>query len=140
MKIAMCTANGEEHGLIGTLSNNVPFDGFKNMKPETKAKCEKQKKDDSVVVKARYLNKRGKHERLTKPYCRWSGEPIQMYHLIPGHVYDLPRGFIDEVNAIKVKKRSGLVSVNGEPLNRDESPLESDQDDEALHQLVPANF
>lgn len=138
--VKMLTASGEEHGLINTLSNSVPFDDFKNMSPEMKEKCRKEKKEDARLVKVKYINTRGKHERLSKPYCRWAGDPIQQWHLIPGHVYEVPMGFVKEVNEIKVPRRSGLVSMDGEPLKKDESPLDKDQDGEQLHMLVSATF
>lgn len=139
-KLLQATASGEQHGLINTLTNSVIFDEFKHMNPAMKAKCEKEKKEDSRLVKARYINHRGKHERLTKPYCKWSGDPIQMYHLIPGYTYELPLGMINEVNAVRMPKRSGLVSVNGENVVDDGSPLDKDTSGEAIHELVPAAF
>ncbi len=139
-KVMMCTASGEQHGLINTLTNSVPFDDFKSMTPEMKEKCRKEKKEDAKLVNVKYLNTRGKHERLSKPYCRWAGDPIQQWHLIPGYVYQVPMGMVKEVNEIKVPKRSGLLSVDGAPINRDESPLEKDSDGEQLHMLVPATF
>lgn len=138
--VVQCTANGEEHGLIGTLTNSVEFDDFKRMKPEHAEECRKQKADDARMVRVKYINSRGKHERLTKPYCRYAGDPIQQWHLIPGHVYSVPYGFVKEVNAVKVPKRSGLVSLDGNDLNRDGSPLERDTAEEQLHLLVPADF
>lgn len=140
--VKMCTASGEEHGLINTLTNSVAFDDFKHMTPANKAKCEKEKKEDARMVKAEYLNSRGRHERLTKPYCRWAGDPIQIYHLIPGKTYEVPFGFIKEVNdsTKHMKKRSGLVSLDGEPIKKDESPLEKDEDGEWLHKMVPVSF
>ncbi len=137
--VVACTASGEQHGLINTLTNSVPFDDFKHMKPSDKAKCEKQKKEDARIVKARYINHRGKHERLSKAYCRWSGDPIQQYHLIPGYTYDLPLGIVNEVNAVKMPKRSGLVSVDGEDLNNG-APIDKDSEGERLHELVPVSF
>lgn len=139
MTVVMCTASGEQHGLINTLTNSVRFDDFKNMKPEIKAKCEKDKLEDNRIVKARYINHRGRHERLSKPYCRWAGDPILQYHLIPGHTYDLPLGFINEVNAVRLPKRSGLVSVDGADLNNG-APLDKDTAGEAIHELVPTTF
>lgn len=138
----MATAGGEEHGLINTLTNSVPFDDFKNMTPANKEKLKKEKKEDDKIVKVEYINSRGKHERLTKPYCRYAGDPIQIYHLIPGKIYELPMGFVKEVNdpLKKIPKRSGLVSVNGESINADESPLSRDQEGEQIHRLVPAGF
>ncbi len=137
--VKMCTASGEEHGLINTLTNSVPFDDFKNMKPDIKSKCEKEKKEDARMVRMRYINMRGTGERLDKTYCRWSGEPMLQYHLIPNHEYDLPIGFVKEVNAVKVPKRSGLVSVDGNDLNQG-APLEKDTPGEQLHLLVPVNY
>ncbi len=140
MTVAMVTQSGELHGLINTIGNSVAFDDFKHMDAKTKATCEKKKKDESKMVKARYLNKNGRHERLQKPYCHWSGEPIRMYSLIPGHVYELPKGFIDEVNGYKPIQRSGLLSVDGEPMKKDESPLDKDQYADPIHMLVPVDF
>ncbi len=139
-QIVMVTANGEEHGLVNTLNNSVPFDDFKNMKPEHAEECRKHKKNDARLVKVKYMNSRGRHERLTKPYCRWAGDPIQQWHLIPGHIYEVPYGFVQEVNGIKNPVRSGLVEVDGEKFTKDGSPLERDIQGEQLHTLVPAEF
>lgn len=142
MTLLQSTASGEIHGLINTLTNSCEFNDFKHMSPTTKAKLEKEKKEDSRLVKAEYMNSRGKHERLTKPYVRYAGDPIQIYHLIPGKVYELPVGFIKEVNdeTKHMPKRSGLVSVDGSPVKKDESPLDKDEDGEWLHRLIPVGF
>lgn len=138
----MATASGEEHGLINTLTNSVPFDEFKHFEPKYKAQAEKDKKEDARLVKARYINHRGRHERLEKNYCRWSGDPIQQYRLIPGQVYDLPMGFINEVNAedAVLKKRSGLVSVDDQNVTSSGAPLDADQGGDRIHELVPISF
>lgn len=142
MKLALCTAAGEQHGLINTLSNHVPFDDFKSMSPAHKTKVEKEKKEDSRLVKAEYLNSRGKHERLTKPYCKYAGDPIEIYHLIPGHTYELPLGFVNEVNDKNkiMKKRSGLLEVDGKGAQSSGAPLEDDIEGEWLHKLIPVGF
>jgi hypothetical protein len=141
-QLMMSTAGGEIHGLINTLTNSVPFDDFKNMKPENKKELERQKKEDARMVKAEYMNSRGRHERLTKPYCRYAGDPICIYHLIPGKIYELPLGLINEVNDKNkiMKRRAGLLEVDGEPVQRNSSPLDSDEDGSWLHKLVPVNF
>lgn len=141
-QLTLATASGEMHGLINTLTNSVPFDEFKNMKPEHKKEMERMKKEDSKIVKAEYMNSRGRHERLTKPYCKYSGDPIVIYHLIPGKIYDLPQGFVDEVNDKNkiMKKRSGLVSVDGQAVNKNDTPLDNDIEGEWLHRLVPVKF
>jgi len=140
--VIMATATGEEHGLVNTIPNSIPFNDFKHMSPANKLKLEKEKKEDSRVVKAEYMNSRGRHERLTKPYCRYAGDPIQTYHLIPGKVYELPMGFIKEVNDEdkKLPVRKDLVSVDGKSVNRDEQPLDRDQEGEWIHKLLPVGF
>lgn len=139
MSVIMVTTSGEQHGLINTLTNSVVFDDFKNMTPANKTKIEKEKKEDSKLVKVEYLNSRGKHERLTKPYCKYSGDPIQIWHFIPGKIYEIPRGLVNEVNDVnkRLKRRSGLISLDGSPINKDESPLAQDEDGEWLHKFTP---
>ena len=139
-QLLRATASGEQHGLINVLTNSVAFDDFKHMTGEMKEKCRKEKKEDAKLVKVRYRNSRGRHERLTKPYCRWAGEPIQIWHLIPGQEYEVPYGMVKEVNGVKVMQRSGLLSVDGQAVTKDESPLDKDQEGERLHELIPASF
>lgn len=138
----MATAAGEQHGLINTLTNSVAFDDFKNMTPTIKSKLEKEKKEDAKIVKAEYLNSRGRHERLTKPYCKYSGDPIQIWHFIPGRTYEIPLGLVKEVNDTnkRMKKRSGLLEVDGEKVTKDGSPLDKDEDGEWLHRFTPVGF
>jgi hypothetical protein len=137
-QLMMSTASGELHGLINTLTNSVPFDDFKNFKPEHKKELEALRKEDSKLVKVEYMNSRGRHERLTKPYCRYAGDPIQIWHFIPGKVYEIPLGLVKEVNDENkhIPKRSGLLSIDGEPLRKDESPLDKDESGEWLHRFV----
>lgn len=134
------TPSGEQHGLIAVYSNSVVFDDFKAMKPKTAEEARKQKKNDARLVKVRYINSRGKHERLTKPYCRWAGERIEQWHLIPGYLYEVPYGFVKEVNGVENPIRAGLMEVDGVAVKPDNGPLEKDQQGEKLHQLVPADF
>ncbi len=125
--------NGEQHGVINTLANSVKDDGFKHFEPEWKSKAEKLRKEESRIVKARYINHRGNHERLTKPYMRWAGDPIKIYHLIPGEVYDLPYGLVKEVN-----ESDGLNRRSKEDGPRDGVGRIEGKD--RLHELVPVGF
>jgi len=137
MAIIQTTASGEMHGLINTLTNSVEFNDFKYMSPKAKAEMEKQKKEDAKIVKVEYVNRKGSHERLDKPYCRYAGDPILIWHLIPGKQYDLPMGMVKEVNEMKRVKRSGLLEVDGEKVNKDGSPLDKDMDADWEHRLFP---
>jgi len=142
MQLTLATASGEMHGLINTLTNSVPFDEFKNMKPEHKKAMQAEKKEDDRLVKAEYLNSRGRHERLTKPYCKYAGDPIQIWHFIPGKVYEVPLGLVKEVNDKNkiMKKRSGLVSIDGNPVTKNEAPLDKDEDGEWIHRFSAVGF
>ena len=142
MHIPMATAGGELHGLINVLTNSVPFDEFKHMKPEIKKAAEAQKKEDNRMVKAEYMNSRGRHERLTKPYCKYAGDPIQIWHFIPGRTYEVPLGLVNEVNDKNkiMKRREGLISIDGNPVQKSEGPLGTDEEGEWLHKFVAASF
>ena len=141
-QLMLSTASGELHGLINTLTNSVPFDEFKNMKPEHKKEMERQKKEDARLVKAEYMNSRGRHERLTKPYCKYAGDPIQIWNFIPGKTYEVPLGLVNEVNDKNkiMKQRSGLLEIDGKSVRSDDSPLDSDQEGEWLHRFSAVGF
>lgn len=140
MQLVLATKSGEMHGLIDTLTNAVENTDFKHMKPETKSKLEKEKKEDSRLVKAEYFNKKGRHERLTKPYCKYAGDPIQLWKFIPGYIYTLPLGLINEVNQMKKPVRSGLVTLDGENVTKDGSPLDQDMTEDFEHRFIPVKF
>ncbi|HVO73861.1 MAG TPA: hypothetical protein VMT35_07550 [Ignavibacteriaceae bacterium] len=141
-QLTLATASGEMHGLINTLTNCVPFDEFKNFKPEHKKEMERQKKENGRLVKAEYMNSRGRHERLTKPFCLGSGEPIQIWHFIPGKIYEIPLGLVKEVNDKNkvMKKRAGLISEDGIEVQKSGAPIEEDQEGEWLHRFVAEAF
>ena len=129
------TESGEEHGLINSVANSVKDNGWQHMEPDVKAKVEKERKEDAKKVKARYINHRGAHERLTKPYCRYPGDKIDTWHLIPGKTYELPMGFIKEVNdpGKRLPRRSQVLDANGRPTEKDGVA-------EQIHELVPITF
>ena len=131
--VMMVTENGEEHGLVGTLPNSVKDTGFEDMTPEMKTKCEKLRKEESRMVKARYINKRGMSERLDKHYMRWAGDSIKKYHLIPGYTYELPYGFVKEINENPGLASRGEQIIDGNYVARDQQPLK-------VHELVPISF
>ena len=134
MSLIQVTSWGEEHGLLKKIANSVQGDGYKYMNPEQKAEAERKKKRDSKKIKARYLNSRGKHERLTRPYTLGAGEPIEFWHFIPGNVYDVYQGLVDDVNSKRPIIREGKCDEDGN------NPTLKDQADEPLHQFVPAFF
>lgn len=137
--IVQYTASGEAHGLINVLTNSVPFDDFKHMEPKIKAKVEKDKKEDSRMVKVEVMA-RNSHDRLEKVYMRYSGDPILCYKLIPGRQYEVPFGFVREVNEKKKIRREGLLEEDGKKVTNSGAPLEKDTEGEWQFRLVPVNF
>lgn len=138
-QVLMATASGEQHGLINTLTNSVQFDDFKNMTPANKAKLEKEKKEDARIVKAEYMNSRGRHERLIKPYCKYAGDPICIYNFIPGKIYDVPLGLVKEVNEKVMPKRSGLIE-GATDFEGSGAPLAKDEAGDWLHKFTAVGF
>jgi hypothetical protein len=110
------------------------------MTPTTKAKLEKEKKEDSRLVKVEYVNRKGGHERLDKHYCRYAGDRIEKWHLIPGRKYEVPMGMVKEVNGLKTMQRSGLLERDGENVTPTGAPLAEDRENDWEHKLIPIAY
>ena len=124
--------NGEMHGLVNVLPNYVPETSYEKMKPDHKKELDKMRKEDNKLVKARYMNHRGAHERLSKPYCRYAGDPIQQWNFIPNEIYEIPMGLINEVN------KSGLIKRSQEDgPNTNMSKVEGK---DQIHEFTPISF
>ena len=139
MGLLQMTASGEQHGHINTIGNSVT-ERHKNFTGEAKAKVEKEYKEDHRLVKVRYINHRGKNERLTKPYCRYGADPIETWHFIPGYEYEVPLGLVKEVNEKKLVQRAGLVSQDGKNVRQDGNPTDKDQPSERIHEFVAVSI
>lgn len=129
------TASGEEHGCINYLGNSCEDNDFKYATAAMKEKLKAQRKDESRIVAVTYINMKGSNERLQKPYMRWAGDPITMWNLIPNETYEVPYGFVKEINeeALGLAKRSEILDEHGVPTKRDDKA-------EKIHRLVPAAF
>lgn len=127
--MSLLTSSGEEHGLINQMPNSVKTENLDHMTPEMKAECQKKMKDASKIVRARYINRRNPNARFTKPYCAGGGKPIQIWKLISDHVYDLPKGLVEELNAAQ-----GII-VRGERI--EEGRIIKGDSIVKEHELVP---
>ena len=130
--IPLVTATGVLHGMIGELANDCKESDMDKLNPKIKADCKKEREEDAKVIKGRYINHKDKTFPLNKAYCKWPGEPIQKWHLISGHVYDLPMGFVKEVNA------SGLIERSKEDTDR--SNMQQVTGVFREHEIFPVNF
>ncbi len=125
--VRQVTASGEEHGLINVLTNSNEFNDFVHFKPEHKAEMIRQKKEDEKVVNIEFVHKGGRSERWQESYCKYAGDPIQIWKLIPGRTYKMPLGLKKQINDRISIKRSGLLSVDGEKVTPSGAPLEKDE-------------
>lgn len=105
----MRTASGEEHGLIKVVANSVPNSEGKRFKEQHRTSMQKQRDEESRMVKMQYINTKGPEQRLEKPYMRWDGDPILTYKFIPEEIYEIPQGLVDEINNKRIPKRSDLM-------------------------------
>lgn len=67
-------------------------------KNSLKEKIERQKKIDSEIVTGRFMNRRAPGQPVKLPYVKYDTDPVKWYPLEDGKVYDLPRGFADQLN------------------------------------------
>jgi len=138
--VVQYTQSGEAHGLVDIFTNSCENNDFKHMKPETKAKLEKEKKEDARLVEMEYVNRKGAHERLDKHYVRYAGDRIEKWHLIPGRKYTVPMGLVKEVNGLEVIERSGLLEVDGVNATASGAPLDKDRIKNWEHRLIPCKY
>ncbi len=138
--VVQYTQAGEAHGLVDVYTNSCECNDFKHMTPTNKAKLEKEKKEDSRLVEMEYINRKGSHERLDKHYCRYAGDRIEKWHMIPGKRYTVPIGLVNEVNGLKKVERSGLLQLDGINATQTGAPLDSDRDAEWEHKLIPTKY
>lgn len=124
------TPEGKKHGLISTLPNSSKTI---NVDAKIKEEYERKRKEDGKIKKAQYLHKNGSGNYLVKPYCRYAGEPLQMYLFLHGHEYEVPFGLIEEVNNVKEVERSEILDRDGIPTIKDRTP-------DKTHRFVPTGF
>lgn len=127
------TSSGEEHGLVKVTGNSVQDSDFKRFKEKDRSTMESLRKDESKLIKVRYINTKGANERLSLTYCRWDGDPLLSYNFIPNSEYEIPKGLIKQINEKKNHRRSGLLDSKG-------SPLAADQMESSEHMFVAVNF
>ena len=134
MQMTFTTEKGQQHGLLNTVGNSVPDDGFKRFADKDKESMKKLKAKEEEMVRARYLNSRGENERLEKPYMRWAGQPITFWRFLHNHIYNVPRGLVDEVNKSPgLPTRSEILDSKGVPTIKDGATKRE-------HQFVPVEF
>jgi hypothetical protein len=136
-------ADGTLHGLMDELANDSQESDMNKLNERIKNECQMRKEDDATVLRARYLNKHGRGEWMDKAYCRWPGDRIQIWRLLHGHEYDLPKGLINEVNNGAVDQGGGLIERTREEFARNEresGAVTNERKRDKIHELVPVSF
>ena len=125
---------------MNVMTNNVPNHNYETYEATVKSEILKMRKEDSRKVKIKYQNQRGDHERLEMTYCKYAGDPIQVWKFIPGLVYEVPYGLAKQVNESKMPIREGFIAGDkdlegtGAPLAADKIPSSG------IHLMYPATF
>jgi len=69
-----------------------------NAKLALKQKIEQQKCFDSVKVKGKFINRRSPGQPAKLTYMKYEDDPVKWYTFQDGGVYEIPRGFADQIN------------------------------------------
>lgn len=124
--------HGIEHGLLGTLVNQVPKSkAFKNVDPKKKDELEKKAKADSEMIEVRYINYR--NQKTGTRYVDWSagaGMPIYLYRFLHNETYTVPKGLVNIVNDARRKRpiREGYIDpATNTPREKDEGSFRIDE-------------
>lgn len=63
-----------------------------------KNKIEKQKAYDSQIVRGKFMNRRAPGQPAKLAYIKYDTDAVKWWTLEDGKVYDIPRGFADQLN------------------------------------------
>jgi hypothetical protein len=124
--------NGIEHGLLGTLVNQVPKKkGLQNIDAKKREDREKKMKDDSEMVEVRYINYR--NQKTGTRYVDWSagaGMPIFLYRFLHDQTYTVPKGLVATINDPRKRRpiREGSIDPHtNAPREKDEGSFKLDE-------------
>lgn len=69
-----------------------------NSKEAKRAVIEEQKRQDSRMVRGRFLNRRAPGQTVKLTYMKYEDDPVKWYEFRDGGTYEIPRGFADQIN------------------------------------------
>lgn len=113
--VANISGKAIEHGCLYQIANSNKTPHSDHMTGKAKAEYEKKLKEESKMVRARFIigNKREVWNDIA--HCVGPGEPICQYRFLDGHVYEIPKGLAEKVNAEGVQQaQADLVQSDGQ--------------------------
>jgi len=114
------------------LTTIVVNDGLKD-------KIEKQKAYDDVVITGRFMNRRHPGSSVKLTYMKYMTDPVKWYTFEDGKVYDIKRGFADQINEYYYKPGFSQSQQQLDP-NRPQSIICDVDTSEKLYAFVPVGF
>lgn len=116
------TANGQEHGLLEEVANQITKEAYAKFPEKTRKELEARDKRNAELVKVTYMHRtdevNGKWEGWDKAR---PGEPLRMFRFFSGHSYIVPRGLKESINKLGTTPLSGILDKNGVPTPKDGS-------------------
>jgi len=122
----------EQKVLDNQLHTMVKNDGLKD-------KIERQKAYDDVVITGRFMNRRHPGSTVKLTYMKYATDPVKWYTFEDGKVYDIKRGFADQINEHYYKPGFVQSQQQMDP-NRPMSVISEVDTSEKLYAFVPVNF
>ena len=102
-------------------------------------KIAKQKQYDDVVITGRFMNRRHPGSTVKLTYMKYNTDPVKWYTFEDGKVYDIPRGFVDQINEYYYKPAFSQSQQQMDP-NRPASVICDVDTSEKLYAFVPTGF
>lgn len=114
-------------------------------KTSLKEKIERQKAYDSQKVTGKFMNRRAPGQPVKLPYVKHDTDPVKWYTLEDGKVYDIPRGFAEQLNGGTDENpcyyTPHFIQKPGEmDPNRPESAIHAVDTTNKKYAFVPTNF
>lgn len=128
--ISLVDRNGQPHGLVTTLINQVSkTEAYKKLDTKRKEELESKIKRDSALRKVRYIHLKNQESgHRCADYYAGAGEPIYVFKFLHDNVYSVPQGLIDKVNGdqSKLPQRADGLDESGKPRLADGSAIRVD--------------
>lgn len=108
-------------------------------KAALKAKIERQKSYDSVMVTGKFINRRAPGQAAKLTYMKYETDPVKWYNFEDGKVYTIPRGFSDQINEHYYTPH--FIQKQGEmDPNKPSSAIHDVDTSNKKYAFVPVNF
>lgn len=104
-----------------------------------KDEMERQRIYDSQLVTGKFINRRAPGNSVKLPYVKYATDPVKWYPFEDGKVYDIPRGFAEQINEHYYRPQFTQTQGAMDP-NRPSSVIHEVDTSNKLYSFVPIGF